>query len=495
MASKKVCVVGAGVSGLATARELRREGHDVTVMEQGAGVGGQWLYDAAVDAGDPLGTAGAHSSIYASLRLIIPREAMGFSDFPFFPKHGGDARRYPGHGEFLRYIREFCDAFGLMDAVRLHTKVLHVGVAPRDGGDADGAGAGLRWVVRCARRGDQGDGEVVTEEVFDAVVVAVGQYTQPRLPTINFKQASVFLMNWLGMDKWRRRQLHSHSYRVPDSFAGEVVVVVGCHESGRDIALELRKVAREVHISVKSMADVMPGLSKALSRHHNLHIHLQIDRLCEDGRVEFADGGCVVADAVVYCTGYDFSFPFLDTGGVVTVDDNRVGPLFEHTFPPALAPSLSFVGVPRMVLVPLFYEVQARWVAQVLSGRRSLPPPEEMRRATEEYHRAREMAGVPKRLSHNTFSDFEYLDEFGEKHCGFPRLDEWKKELMLSSFSNMRDNLESFRDDYHDNDVVREGLRSQGWLPLVLQDDQKKKQENVSKPKANSLCIYKQSFV
>ncbi|KAL6647216.1 hypothetical protein ACP70R_014653 [Stipagrostis hirtigluma subsp. patula] len=457
MVSKKVCVVGAGVSGLASARELRREGHDVTVMEQSGDVGGQWLYDPATDVADPLGTAGVHSSIYASLRLIIPREDMSFSDFPFYPKNGGDARRFPGHGEFLRYIRDFCAAFGLMDAIRLNTKVVHVGMAPRDGGAVDDGC--LRWVVRSMQRGED-EAEVITEEVFDAVVVAVGQYAQPRLPTIN------------GMDKWRRRQMHSHSYRVPDSFQDEVVVVVGCHESGKDIALELRKVAREVHLSVKSMDDVTPGLSKALARHPNLHLHLQIDRLCEDGQVMFADGSCVAADSVIYCTGYNFSFPFLDTGGLVTVDDNRVGPLFEHTFPPALAPSLSFVGVPKKVFVPLFYEVQARWVAQVLSGRRELPSPEEMLQSVHEYNRAREMAGVPKRLSHDIFIDFEYCDAFGEKYCGFPRLEEWKKELLWSSLSNMRDNLETFRDNYHDCDLVQEGLRSQGWLPRVAQEEE-----------------------
>ena len=38
--SKKVYMVGAGV---AAALEPGREGHDVTVMEQSAGVGGQWL--------------------------------------------------------------------------------------------------------------------------------------------------------------------------------------------------------------------------------------------------------------------------------------------------------------------------------------------------------------------------------------------------------------------------------------------------------------------
>jgi len=65
------------------------------------------------------------------------------------------------------------------------------------------------------------DGEVViAEEVFDPVVVVSGQYTQPRLPTIS------------GMDKWTRRQLHSHSYRVPDSFS-----VVGLGESDKEITL------------------------------------------------------------------------------------------------------------------------------------------------------------------------------------------------------------------------------------------------------------------
>jgi cation diffusion facilitator CzcD-associated flavoprotein CzcO len=181
--SKKVCVVGAGMSGLVSARELRREGHDVTVMEQSDGVGGQWLYDARTDASDPLGVAGVHSSIYASLRLNTPRESMDFSDFPFYPSSDrtGDARRYPGHAEFLRFIRDFCDAFELMDAVRLNTKVLHVGLLAPLGTD-NGV---TRWTVRSLRHGDC-EGELVTEEeVFDAVVVAVCQLTQPRLPTIN----------------------------------------------------------------------------------------------------------------------------------------------------------------------------------------------------------------------------------------------------------------------------------------------------------------------
>ena len=161
---------------------------------------------------------------------------------------------------------------------------------------------------------------------------------------------------------------------------------------------------------------------------------------------------------------YNYSFPFLDTAGHVTVDDNPVGPLFEHTFPPALAPSLSFVGVPKRVVLPRFYEMQARWVAQVLSGRRALPPEEEMLRSVEEYIRGREAAGVPKRLTHVVDFDLELCDEFGQKRCGFPRLEDWKKELFWSAFTSSRDDAESFRDHYLDSDLVLEGLRSQGWL-------------------------------
>ena len=66
--------------------------------------------------------------------------------------------------------------------------------------------------------------------------------------------------------------------RSPDSFKDQVVVVVGCRPSGTDIALELHEATRNVHISVKSMDDgvtVFPGMRQAVSRHHNLHLHLQ----------------------------------------------------------------------------------------------------------------------------------------------------------------------------------------------------------------------------
>jgi hypothetical protein len=270
------------------------------------------------------------------------------------------------------------------------------------------------------------------------------------------------------MDRWRRKQLHSHSYRVPDSFAGEVVVIVGCSVSGAELALELRRVAKEVHLSTKSTEEtITSAMSKSVARYENLHLRPQVEHLREDGTVVFDDGSFVVADAVIYCTGYNYSFPFLDTNGKVTVDDNRVGPLYEHVFPPELAPSLSFVGIPAKVLLPVFIEVQARWVAQVLSGRRTLPSQEEMQRAVEEHSRGMEAAGLPKRWTHDMFLDLERCDDSGERTCGFPRMEQWKKEIFFSSLSDMVDDMESFRDGYHDSDLVRDGLRRHGWTPVA----------------------------
>nr|XP_029124333.1 flavin-containing monooxygenase FMO GS-OX-like 9 isoform X2 [Elaeis guineensis] len=385
--SNHVCVIGAGPSGLAAARELRREGHSVVVVEQHHDVGGQWLYDPRVEEEDALGRVTpleVHSSVYASLRANSPRLAMGFTDFPFLARKGRDARMFPGHRELYLYLRDFCEWFGLRELIRFNTRVDNVAMV----GSAE-SGNNLKWVVRSKEK----NGGKVVEEIFDAVVVANGHYSQPRLPNIK------------GMDVWTRKQIHSHVYRVPEPYRDEVVVIVGSSVSGQDISLELVSVAKEVHISSKSL-EISEGLSKVISKYPNLHLHLQIDSLCEDGQVLFVDGSFVIADSIIYCTGYSYTFPFLDTKGIVVVDDNRVEPLYEHTFPPLLAPSLSFVGIPKKIIGFSFFESQAKWIAQLLSGKRTLPSPDDMMKAIKEFYRTKEIEGIPKCKTHD-IANFE----------------------------------------------------------------------------------------
>ncbi|XP_020227320.1 flavin-containing monooxygenase FMO GS-OX-like 8 [Cajanus cajan] len=450
--SKMVCVIGAGPSGLVAARELVREGHKVVVLEQNRDIGGQWLYDPNVQHEDPLGAnpwLKVHSSIYHSLRLMSPREVMGFTDFPFLVKKGRDPRRFPGHRELLLYLKDFAQWFNLGDIIKFNTKVHYVGPFNY------GAGASredLKWLVRSKE--NKGDHEEELEQLFDAVVVATGHYSNPRLPSIQ------------GMDTWRRKQMHSHIYRSPHPFRGEIVVVIGNSFSGQEISLELVKVAKEVHLSSK-IVDIYEGLSKVISKHDNFHFHPQIDTLQEDGSVIFTDGSKIIADTILYCTGYNYSFPFLDTKGIVVVDDNRVGPLYEHTFPPALAPSLSLVGIPKRILGLPFFESQGKWIAQLLSGKKVLPSYEEMMKSIEEFYHSNEVAGIPKRHTHE-IQGFEYCDKYGE-NVGFPKLEEWRKELCVSAVINLFVNLETYRDSWDDDDKVQEALRSPYFTQLGVE--------------------------
>ncbi|KAH7858421.1 hypothetical protein Vadar_023681 [Vaccinium darrowii] len=443
--SKNVCVIGAGPSGLVAARELRKEGHNVVVFEQSHDVGGQWLYEPNVEGEDPLGRETAlnvHSSMYASLRLTSPREIMGFTDFPFLVKKGRDMRRFPGHRELLLYLSDFCAFFGLREMIRFNTRVEYVGML-----DYGEFGKDLRWVVKSKEK----KCEKVVEEVFDAVVVATGHYSKPRLPSIR------------GMEAWKRKQIHSHVYRVPEPFRNEVVVVVGNSLSGQDISMELVDVAKDIYLSAKS-TEVSEGLSKVISKHENLHLCPQIDSLQEDGKVVFVDGTWVIADTIIYCTGYSYTFPFLDTKGIVVVDDDRVGPLYEHTFPPSLAPSLSFIGIPRKLIGFPFFESQAKWIAQLLSGKRTLPSWDEMMLSIKEFYHSRDVAGVPKHNTHD-IANFEYCDKYGD-NIEFPHLEEWRKVLCLSALKNADANLETYRDSYDDFELLQVAHQSPHFTQL-----------------------------
>ncbi|CAN6311949.1 unnamed protein product [Urochloa humidicola] len=302
----EVAVVGAGAAGLVAARELLREGHAVSVFEKSGRAGGTWAYDPRADAADPAAPGAVHSSLYASLRTNLPRELMGFSGFPMAGRvFAGDARVFPGHREVLAFLDAFAEESSVAARVRLRAEVLRV--APLGGQQQ-----GERWAV--AWRGEDGE---VAEEVFDAVVVCNGHCTVPLVPKIR------------GIHKWRGKQMHSHNYRVLEPFRDQCVVVVGLGASGIDIAIEISHVAKEVHIAARYSED---RLGK-IELYQNVWMHREIDCVQDDDQVRFADGSAVAADTILYCTGYRYHFPFLDLDGL-TVDDNRVGPLYKHVFPP-----------------------------------------------------------------------------------------------------------------------------------------------------------------
>ncbi|KAJ4960576.1 hypothetical protein NE237_020486 [Protea cynaroides] len=324
-----------------------------------------------------------HSSVYASIRLYSPRETMGFTDFSFLVKKGRDMRRFPGHRKVFLYLKDFCDWFRLREMIKFNTRVEYVGMI-----DSLMSGNDIKWIVRSKYMRS----EKVMEEEFDAVVVASGHYS------------------------WKGKQIHSHIYRVPDPFRNKVVVIVGNSISGQDISLELVDVAMEIHLSAKSL-EISEGLAKVISKYDNLHLHPQIESLCEGGRVQFVDGSWVIADSIIYCTG-----------GIVVVDDNRVGPLYEHTFSPSLPP-LSFVGIPNKVIN--FSTSHLKLVAQLLSGKRSLPS------SINEFYHSKDVAGIHKHKTHD-----------------------------IANFKKAEANLETYRDSWDDHELLLFAHQSPHFIQL-----------------------------
>jgi hypothetical protein len=103
-----------------------------------------------------------------------------------------------------------------------------------------------------------------------------------------------------------------------------------------------------------------------------------IARLDGDG-VRFIDGSREPIDTIIFATGYEIAFPFLDRA-VIAPEENAVR-LYRHVVHPDV-PGLFFIGLvqPWGAIFPLAEE-QARWVGDLIAGRCSLPDPAAMHAA------------------------------------------------------------------------------------------------------------------
>ena len=74
-----------------------------------------------------------------------------------------------------------------------------------------------------------------------------------------------------------------------------------------------------------------------------------------------------------------------------------MAPVYRHIFPLSTAPTLSIIGLPWKVVPFPEFEVQAKWIARVLSKRVSLPSQQAMQDDIEAFHNDLEQQGVPAR--------------------------------------------------------------------------------------------------
>ncbi|KAH8964985.1 hypothetical protein BDL97_04G093800 [Sphagnum fallax] len=430
----KVGVIGAGAAGLATTKELIHEGHKVTVFEQSMQVGGLWVYDSKVDS-DLLGVEPhrkrVHSSVYASLRTNLPREVMSFIDFPFLTQQGRDERRYPSHKEVLLYLENFAKEFDLLHVIQFGTSVEHVELVTMD------STGEKQWKVVTTRKID-GIVDEVKEELFDAMVVCSGHYFEPKIANIP------------GINNWPGKQMHSHNYRLAQPFTNQVQAF------GMDISRNVANVAKEVHLSGRSWNSSV-DFAKPMGQHQNIWPHSTVIRACEDGTVKFKEGSSTMADVIMHCTGYRYYYPFLDTKGLVTAS-NIIKPIYQHVFPPSLAPSLSFVGLPHKVLTFPLFQFQAKWIGMVLSGKVKLPPKNEMMESIQAFYDQCEASGKPMHQCHDLVDiEFKYMDWLADQ-SGSEHLETWRSKMKDIAFQQHFNNPDTYRDQWPDEDLHQEAL-------------------------------------
>ncbi|MCB1138746.1 MAG: NAD(P)-binding domain-containing protein [Leptospiraceae bacterium] len=429
----RVCIIGAGCSGMAAAKALKDEGIPFDCYEKGSDIGGLWRF----------GNDNGVSNIYESLHINTHRDRMEYRDYPM----PDDYPDYPSHRLIFSYFQDYARKFGLYNHIQFNTSVEHVEPEP------DGT-----YSVSLS------DGRQIH---YDSVMVANGHHWSERWPDPMYP----------GQKNFKGIQFHAHRYvdpEKPHNLVGKNVLVVGMGNSAMDIAVELSRpgLARNVFLSGRRGAYVFPkylfgkpfdklteafpvwvpfwfkemvaslifriavgkmsdfglpdpdfGLGQAhptisneiLGRFGSGDIKFRRGIQSMDARsIRFEDGSMEEIDAIVWCTGYNVSFPFFDEQ-FLSAPDNAL-PLFHRAIQPE-RPGICFVGLlqPLGPVMPLS-EAQSKWYAKYLTGKYALPSVDYMNRYMEAEQKEMQKRYVSS-ARHTMQVDFElFLSEL-DKEC------------------------------------------------------------------------------
>jgi cation diffusion facilitator CzcD-associated flavoprotein CzcO len=287
--------------------------------------------------------------MYDRLNTNIPKGLMQYSDqdFPV------TSLLFPTREDVQEYLVKY--SHGIRHLISFSTQVEDVTRLQDDEQE--------RWNLT-ARSTITGE---ISHSRYDAIVVANGHYSVPFIPSVpGIEPFNALYPSIIS---------HSKIYRSPAGFENKKVVVVGNAASGLDIGTQISLVCKKPLLN-----SVRESSPLKLGQENKEEVPPISEYLLEDRGVRFEDGRVEKdIDAVVYCTGYLYSYPFLKSlGPPIVTTGRRVIGLYQQLFSYE-HPTLAFTALAQKIIPFPISEVQGAAIAKVWSDRLHLPEIEEMK--------------------------------------------------------------------------------------------------------------------
>ncbi|KAI1305222.1 Dimethylaniline monooxygenase [N-oxide-forming] 2 [Halotydeus destructor] len=400
-----VAVVGAGVAGLVSLKECLAQSLDVTCYEGSADIGGLWRFE---DQATGRTTAMRNTVMVTSIAMSC------FSDFP--PSH--DTALFLSQRDAQKYLEDYVDHFELRRHIRFNSTVTDVS-RRKD----------LTW--RIDYRDTDGD----QSDVYQAVIICTGLQCEPHTPDIpglkDFKGTVMHTSQYKSSHNLRGKDVlivglgnsacdacddlvnNARKIYLSKRHGAYIINRIINGDSPFDAALITRfgqmlssilptwLAARMVKSQLNSMCDTakfgLESNANVLGIDENLITDTLVNHLISkkvelkneiDGfgeyEVKLKTGQVLKIDAIILSTGYNCTLPMLKQPELrrdLINDKNRQIGLYKKIFPFHIENpgSLAIIGF-HSTFGPEWptLELEARYVAQVISGRLHLPSVKEM---------------------------------------------------------------------------------------------------------------------
>jgi len=196
----RTLIIGASISGLATAAALQKKNIEFIIIEKEDQVAAPWRHH------------------YDRLHLHTDKS---ISHLPY-KKFPAPTTKYPSRLQFVTYLEDYRQSFHIEPLFNTEAR----SIANESG----------YWITYT-------DTLIIRSK---CLVMATGAYAQPR--PVRFK----------GIESFPGRILHSAQYKSGRDFKGQRVLVVGFGNSGCEIAIDLYEQGAVPVMSVRSAVNVIP---------------------------------------------------------------------------------------------------------------------------------------------------------------------------------------------------------------------------------------------